>query len=418
MEWVRVGLLIIVAATAVGPLGCATTAGRAGSPVVPSLAEAPEALAALQASRFDQAEQQAKDLLAQEDRNAQAHLVAAITRYKRAMHQLTTDVVAIGAGAFVRGLNRQYLTFALTNADVELAAVEAHLAAAGRDPGIALELCLACWRVDWNRTGDVDRRDERLFEIEIDSEGEPIPEGDPRRRPTFRFDTGDVFWARAMVAFQRTLLQLGLAYEWPEPRALLEADRGRGDAAGRAVIIKLKDVARVHRARELILDGLAYADRCRTLYLAETDDDGEWVPNPRQRNHPLPLPVDEALYQTWEGVLGDVRKLVAGEEGIDIAQAAQLGDHQWADPPRGFLNVGRLLEAPADVVLDFTNLERLDGQRARADVEAVLSDVFGDKYQPRMKPSGLLKRITRMRAEVERGEESFERKLRYLFWLN
>jgi hypothetical protein len=35
-----------------------------------------------------------------------------------------------------------------------------------------------------------------------------------------------------------------------------------------------------------------------------------------------------------------------------------------------------------------------------------------------MKPSPLPKRIARMKGEVERSEETFGRKLRYLFWLN
>ena len=241
-----------------------------------------------------------------------------------------------------------------------------------------------------------------------------------RAFPTISLVIGSSFFKSISLLslnFQRSLLQLGLAYEWPDPRALMEADRGRGDG-GRSVVIELKDVGRVHRARDLILEGLASADACRRLYLAEKDDDREWVPNPRQKSHPLPLPVDRALYDTWEGVVADLRKLVSGEEGLDIAEAAQLGDHQWADPPRGYLNIGRLLQAPGDVVLDFGNLDRLGGDRSREDVQAVLADVFGDKYVPRMKPTGLLKRLDRMRSEIERGEESFERKLRYLFWLN
>jgi hypothetical protein len=35
-----------------------------------------------------------------------------------------------------------------------------------------------------------------------------------------------------------------------------------------------------------------------------------------------------------------------------------------------------------------------------------------------MLPSKLIGRITRMKKEIDRGEESVERKLRYLFWLN
>jgi hypothetical protein len=35
-----------------------------------------------------------------------------------------------------------------------------------------------------------------------------------------------------------------------------------------------------------------------------------------------------------------------------------------------------------------------------------------------MRPSRITERMKRMKQEVQRGEETFERKLRYLFWLN
>ena len=49
----------------------------------------------------------------------------------------------------------------------------------------SLDLCLACWQVDWNRNGDIDERDLRMLQVEYDAHGEQIPEGDPRRTPTF-----------------------------------------------------------------------------------------------------------------------------------------------------------------------------------------------------------------------------------------
>ena len=48
----------------------------------------------------------------------------------------------------------------------------------------------------------------------------------------------------------------------------------------------------------------------------------------------------------------------------------------------------------------------------------MLQDIFGNDYVRAMKPSPLVRRLARMSREVEHGEESLERKLRYLFWLN
>jgi hypothetical protein len=43
---------------------------------------------------------------------------------------------------------------------------------------------------------------------------------------------------------------------------------------------------------------------------------------------------------------------------------------------------------------------------------------FGVYHATSMKPSPLVARLVRMRAEIDRGDEALERKLRYLFWLN
>lgn len=160
------------------------------------------------------------------------------------------------------------------------------------------------------------------------------------------------------------------------------------------------------------------ADRARRAYLAEIDDQGEWVPNPRQKSYPMPLPVCEELYQTWEDVLSDLRNVILGEEGIPVSDVAQLGDHQWENPPRGFIDVKKLFQEPGDIVIDISNLKRLDREQSRDNVEAVLKDIFGEKYRKSMKPTRLVERLLRMKAEIDRGEESFARKLRYLLWLN
>ena len=397
--------------------GCAHGHPRDQEPVVPSVAEAPEAVSALQDSRFDEAEHKALAVLQQENRNAQAHIVAAISRYRRIMDQLATDVVTIGAGAMERGINRQYLRFALDGSDQELEAVEAHLAMASRDPKVTLELCLACWNEDWNRNGRIDDRDMLLFQVEYDANGQPIPENDPRRKPTFRFDHGDVCWARAMLNFQRSLLNVILAYHIPDPRESVERFAS-GEDSQHKFIVKLKHPERIHKARDLILAGMDQADRARRAYLAEIDDQGEWVPNPRQKNHPIPLPVGEELYQTWEDMLSDLRNVILGEEGIPVSDVAQLGDHQWENPPRGFIDVKKLFQEPGDIVIDVSNLKRLDREQSRDNVEAVLKDIFGEKYRKSMKPTRLVERLLRMKGEIDRGEESFGRKLRYLLWLN
>jgi hypothetical protein len=367
---------------------------------------------ALRSGELERAGKAAEGVLRRDAQNPRAALLRAITRYERSMKQLSRDLrtVVIG-GAVAGGLNQRYLTSSLTQAEADLALVESDLAIASGSADISLDLCLACWEKDWNGNGRVDSRDRLLFQIEQDATGAPIPEGDPRRKPTFRFDRGDVYWARAFVAFQRAGIDVVLAYDFTELSHLL-SERGETPAKIR---IRLQHPERMKSARAHILRGLGHSDASRRAYLEETDDEREWLPNPRQKNHPLPLPVDAALYETWKGVVTDAERLVRGDEGLSVRGLAQLGEHRGDEPPEGFIDVGSIFSSPRDIVIDMEAIERAESKKK---LDALLMSLFSAHYVKRMKPSPFLHRLERMKGEVDRGEEPFERKLRYLLWIN
>jgi hypothetical protein len=385
-----------------------------------ALQAAAPAVKALQEVRFEDALREASTVLEKDERNSTAHAVWAVAEYRKALHDLVSDGLTLLRG--LDTLNPRLFDFALLDADRRLAGVEAHLAKAAEDHGFSLDLCLGCWQVDWNRSGEVDMRDRLLLQVEYDADGQEIPEGDPRRTPTFRFDAADISWLRAMINFQRAALNVVLAYD------VITAihDVKEWVSGKQPLIVRLRDESRIHRARDLILAGLQQSRLTREQVLAETDDEREWVPNPRQKNHPLPLPVDDALFQTWEGVVSDLEGLMRSQQGLSVEELAQLGDHRWSHPPKGFIDVGSLLSAPGDIVLDLKKLEgaaedlQADGlPNTRAThVEAILREVLGAKYKTSMAPTRLIQRLSRMKGEVDRGEERLERKLRYLFWIN
>lgn len=380
-------------------------------------AEAQPAVAALQAAQFEQAQALADEVLTKSKDNPRAAAVAALARFRRVGHDLVGDVTTLlasfVASALIRGdvVNQDFLDFALGRADQRLHDIDALLATAEKDDGFSLELCLACWKVDWNRSGELDEFDERLFEVELDGEGKPFALGDPRRKPTFRFDVADVSWLRALIHFQRAALTVGLAFD---PNVTWRTRNTE------TMTLKLRDGKKLLAARELILAGLTHAERCRDAVLAERDDDREWVPNPRQKSYALPYPVDEALFETWKGVLTDVRALVKGEQGLDVSRLAQLGDRRWKNAPPGFLDVGAFFSQPRDYVVTEAQLRRVDRMHRQdpGELSELLGQVLGPSYKGSMQPSPLLDRLHRISKEVDAGEETFERKLRYLFWLN
>ena len=136
----------------------------------------------------------------------------------------------------------------------------------------------------------------------------------------------------------------------------------------------------------------------------------------RQHGHPIPLPVNEAVYQTWADVLGDARRLLRGEEGLDFEAAVSLlfGGHRRRHPSGWTLDLGGMLAAPDDIVIDFTKLAHTRRRGEREKFQAL----FGSAFRMDQKPSPLTDRVGRMLDDMRERSEPFDRKLRYFFWLN
>lgn len=394
-------LLIIVAA-------CGSSEKQPSS-IGQKQVDATAAVTALQASRFDDAREEADAILAA-GRSSQAAAVRAIATYQQAAQRFVREMQAIiETGELTKALDHQAGRAMWTKLLDALDAIDRDLEIVAKDPGFSLELCIACLEIDWNGERGVDARDRRMLELEYDGKGGELEDGDVRRRPTFRFDVGDAEWARAMIGFQRAIVNLVLAYDWHE------LDKIFGDRDdSRRVVVRLADKARVTKAYELIVFALDRSAAERVAYLAETDDDREWVPNPRQKNHPIPLAVDDALYATWSSVLGDVKDLLASKTGLSFKELGRLLDDDLeAMAPAAFLDLGAMLREPSDIVLDLS-----DESETPKNMERIVRGLAGRGYQPTMRASPLVGRLRTMIESVDKGEETFEHKLRYLFWLN
>lgn len=395
--------------------GAAIFLGCGGPTLAERRVESAPAIQSLQQGHFDEALEQANSVLEKDSKTAEALVVRAITRYRTTTNQLVLDGRTVVVGALSGGgVNQRYLHATAKQAEADLAAVDEDLAQAQKSENIGLELCLACWKgVDWNGDGRVNHRDELLLQIEVDENGEPLPEDDPRRTPTFRFDDGDIAWARAFIGFERALLDIVLAYDFNGINEVIREEKG----GPRKLVLRLVDKKRIADAKTRLLEAIDQSAACRKAYLAETDDDREWVPNPRQKSHPMPLPVDDALYETWDGVLGDLRKIINGDEGLAVADIATLLQGELkVSGARGFINIGAMLDNPKDIVIHEADIDALD--TSMVNLGAAFSSLLGEYYVASMKPSALPKRLVRMKGEVDARHESIEHKLRYLFWLN
>jgi hypothetical protein len=336
----------------------------------------------------------------------------AIERYQKAATLLVDELgTVINKAEGLKFFDHEQGRAAWRAFATELEAVDRDLELVAADPAFAMELCLACIEYDWNRNGHIDARDRKMLELEFDGSGGELAAGDPRRRPTYRFDRGDALWARAMIAFQRAAVELVLAYRWSELDKLFLF---RGNDAPH-MSIKLIDPGRVTHARELVLIGLLYADQTREAYLAETDDDREWVPNPRQKNYAMPLTVDAELYATWAAITGDLRRMLESKEGVSVREVATvfMGPRDAAELPNAFVDLGRMLRDPSDIRIE------LDESAPHPQMyEQLVRGLLGHGYAETMRASPLVGRLRHMKEEVERGQDTIGRKLRYLLWLN
>jgi hypothetical protein len=375
-------------------------------------ADASAAVSELRAARFPEAERASLAIMKQDRKNSTAAAVHAIAHYDMAVEKLVSELgTVIDQGEGLKFFDHERGRAAWQAFLDSLEVVDLDLEVAAADPAFSLELCIACWdQHDFNFNGRIDERDKKMFELEFDGKGGELAEGDPRRRPTYHFDIGDIYWARAMVSFQRAAVEVVLAYRWSELDKLL----GRGDP-GR-IVIKLVDPGRVRRARELLINGLGYSERERQAYLAETDDDREWVPNPKQRSYAMPLEVDAKLYETWAALLGDVQRMLASQEGLSLREAATalLGDREAANLPAAYVDVGAMFREPQDIIIDIDD----HGSDDAKTYERLLRGVLGRGYSQSMRASPLVARLRHMKDDLDRGEDTLERKLRYLIWIN
>jgi hypothetical protein len=128
--------------------------------------------------------------------------------------------------------------------------------------------------------------------------------------PVINVDPSDIYWAIAYCDFAEAALNLALSYD------LLDGNQ-----------VKLVDAARVRsRAYPRLLAGLRYSAKLRESLLAETHDDREWIPNPRQTHTSFPLVMDAQTFATWGDFLKELQGLAEGKTLLGAAPAGHSMD--------------------------------------------------------------------------------------------
>jgi hypothetical protein len=279
----------------------------------------------------------------------------------------------------------------------DLQKAEATLAAVA-DEQVKLPLCLGPIRLDFAGRGQTE---DRLATILSRYLGErSVPNNDL----LVVFDRGDVAWLRGYCHLLMALSEIALGYDGQElfdctahlffaraespHKFLTEGQRGPrifdvGDGVDLIDVITfihlvrmpVQEPARLKAALRHLEQMLALSRESWKFILAETDDDHEWIPNPRQKGV-LGVPVRQEMVNGWLEFLEETEALLAGKRLIPF----------WrGDPSRG-INLRRVFTEPRpfDLVLWIQGsaatpyLEK--GPLTKPEVWARLQRVFGGEF--------------------------------------
>ena len=235
----------------------------------------------------------------------------------------------------------------------DLQRAEATLAAI-KDDRVKLRLRLSKIRFDFAGNG---KDQTTLLELLVKLNGERL--GFEKANPDFRvhFDRGDVAWLRsychvlsAMVEAYRSIDQEAgfsdrVESVFPNVEASTEDDDWRTG-------VKVVDPPRLRRAR-LHLVAVCELNRESWMHIrAETDDDFEWLPHPRQIDQ-LGLPLTDERIDAWLEMMTEWEELFKGRSLIagNLVRYV-IPDH---DTELG-LNVKKLMDDPPE---NMFNHERL-----------------------------------------------------------
>jgi hypothetical protein len=172
----------------------------------------------------------------------------------------------------------------------------------------------------------------------------PTPPSEPPAGPEpfeVAFDRADALWLRGYCRLLSAALEFILAHDWRStfdaaaplfypnlrPDGALDAsslddmtgEMGSAGAIADAIALihaihwEPIEPARLRTAREHLKTVAAFSRASWQAILAETDDDREWIPAPRQQNRALPaMPVTEERVRTWLAALDDFEAVLDG----------------------------------------------------------------------------------------------------------
>ncbi len=224
----------------------------------------------------------------------------------------------------------------------DLAAAEVTLAGMGSGD-VKLPVAIGMVRLDLDGDGTASE-DETLWRVFDSTLGGGNLAAQDAEAFVVMLDRGDASWLRGYSHLLSALLEFPLAHDWQQgfdasfhmffpraglPNAILDATPsnlfGDPSAASFADLIAfihlmhwpVTEPARMKAVLGHLESVVALSGESWKFILAETDDEAEWIPNPRQAKGVLPgMIVTQATVDGWMLFLGEFNALLAGRKLI------------------------------------------------------------------------------------------------------
>jgi hypothetical protein len=263
----------------------------------------------------------------------------------------------------------------------------------------------ATWVRDLNGDGRISTSERYFFAIPARKEGEltvsmPSEDEDYYAREykldaTIRLDQADIQWALSYHYYAEALLEILLSYQYRR-----DADTPSDQ------VIRLVHPENMRRARALLVAGLETSEKMRLSALAETDDDLEWLANPRQVNTAFPVPLDDADFRLWGELMGHLIPLFQGKTLLPQTDrpGGLLGWLPQGCPARQALSLQWFFDHPPKFPLETFNRSELRN--------------YCRKIDTAHPASGILDFIATYEAALQKDSRSGMRFLRRLLWVN
>lgn len=260
-----------------------------------------------------------------------------------------------------RSIVQQFVTD-LTKAEATLALVDAE--------EVKLPLHFGLIRLDFNGNGTVEP-EETLWRIYSQvNRGTGVTEKQAQAF-VIAFDTGDVYWLRGYCHLLMAFGETALAHDWQElfkrvghvifpstdsPYPFL-TEETPGDPRNiftfnwfadliayiHLINFQVKEPERMHAALGHLESMVTVSSRSWDFILKETDNDQEWIPNPKQTGVIPNVVVTEEMIESWRHFLAETKTILKGEKLIPF----------WRGTPGRGINLRLVFMEPApfDLVL-------------------------------------------------------------------